>query len=233
MSIKMDNVKFHIRVVMLFFFKKGENAAKTYKNICEVYGDNATGESTVRWWFGRFKNGNFDLEDEHRSGRPSKLDNDALATKIKERPDMTTRELAEELNSSKSRVHERLVSLGYTSRYNVWVPHKLSEKNCLDRYSICDMLLKRNESVPFLKTLVTGDEKWIVYDNVVRKRSWCLPDESPKQQPKKDIHVKKAMLCVWWIMKALFTMRFFHKIKPLIRMYTVDSCQIWLKNSRH
>ena len=159
MSIKMDNVKFHIRVVMLFFFKKGENAAKTYKNICEVYGDNATGESTVRWWFGRFKNGNFDLEDEHRSGRPSKLDNDALATKIKEKPDMTTRELAEELNSSKSRVHERLVSLGYTSRYNFWVPHKLSEKNCLDRYSICDMLLKRNESVPFLKTLVTGDEK--------------------------------------------------------------------------
>ena len=25
------------------------------------------------------------------------------------------------------------------------------------------------------------------------------------------------------------TMRFFHKIKPLIQMYTVDSCQIWLK----
>ena len=71
------------------------------------------------------RNGNFDLEDEHRSGRPSKLDNDALATKSKERPDMTTRELAEELNPSKSRVHERLVSLGYTSRYNVWVPHKL------------------------------------------------------------------------------------------------------------
>ena len=54
------------------------------------------------------KNGNFDLEDEHQSRRPSKLDNDALATKIKERPDMTTRELVE---SSKSRVHECLVSL--------------------------------------------------------------------------------------------------------------------------
>ena len=55
MSIKMNNVKFHIRVVMLFFFKKGENAAKTYKNIFKVYGDNATGESTVQWWFGRIK----------------------------------------------------------------------------------------------------------------------------------------------------------------------------------
>ena len=119
------------------------------------------------------------LEDEHQSGRLSKLDNDVLATTIKERPDITTRELAEELDISKSTVHEHLVSLGYTSRYNVWVPHKLSEKNCFDRYSICDMLLKWNESMPFLKTLVNGDEKWIVYDNVVRKRSWCLRNESP------------------------------------------------------
>ena len=29
------------------------------------------------------------------------------------------------------------------------------------------------------------------------------------------------------------TMRFFHKTKPLIRMYTIDSCQIWLKNSKN
>ena len=143
------------------------------------------------------------MEDEHWSGRPPKLDNDVLATKVKERPDITTRELAEELDISKSTVHKHLVSLGYTSRYNVWVPHKLSEKNCLDRYSICDMLLKRNESMPFLKTLVTGDEKWIFYDNVMRKRSWCLCNESPKQQPKKDIHVKKVMLCVWWDFKGI------------------------------
>ena len=34
---------------MLFFFKKGGNAAKTGKDLCEVYGDNAIGESTVRW----------------------------------------------------------------------------------------------------------------------------------------------------------------------------------------
>ncbi|XP_076069700.1 histone-lysine N-methyltransferase SETMAR-like [Oratosquilla oratoria] len=117
-----------------------------------------------------------------RLGRPSKLDKDVLTTKIKERPDITTRELAKEVKLSKSTVHEHLVSLGYTSRYNVWVPHKLFEQNCLDRYSICDMLLKRNESRPFLKTLVSGDEKWIVYENVVRKRSWCLRNQSPKQQ---------------------------------------------------
>ena len=65
------------------------------------------------------------------------------------------------------------------------------------------MLLKRNESMPFLKTLVTGDKKWIFYDNVMRKRSCCLLNESPKQQPKKDIHVKKVKLCVWWDFKGI------------------------------
>ena len=37
----------------------------------------------------------------------------------------------------------------------------------------------------------------------MRKRSWCLRNESPKQQPKKDIHVKKVMLCVWWDYKGI------------------------------
>ena len=196
-----------------------------------MYGDNAIGESAVRWWFGRFRTGNFNLEDEHRSGRPSKLDNDVLETKVKERLDITTRELAEELDISKSTVHEHLVSLGYTSRYNVWVPHKLSEKNCLDRYSICDMLLKRNESMPFLKTLVTEDEKWIFYDNVMRKRSWCLRNESPKQQPK-DIHVKKVMLCVWCDFKGIIYYEILPQNQTINSMYTVDSCQIWLKKLR-
>ena len=43
---------------MLFFFKKGGNAAKTGKDLCEVYGDNAIGESTVRWlvWYESYMN---------------------------------------------------------------------------------------------------------------------------------------------------------------------------------
>jgi len=41
----------------------------------------------------------------------------------------------------------------------------------MDRISICDLLLKRNENCPFLKWMIIGDEKWIVYNNVQRKRS--------------------------------------------------------------
>ena len=60
---------------------------------------------------------------------------------------------------------------GYINRFDVWVPHKFSKKN-LDHIPPCDSLLKRNESVPFLKQIVTGNEKWILYNNVEWKRLW-------------------------------------------------------------
>ena len=40
----------------------------------------------------------------------------------------------------------------------------------MDRVSICESLLKRNEIEPFLKQMITGDEKWSTYDNNVRKK---------------------------------------------------------------
>ncbi|GFW58092.1 hypothetical protein TNCV_2742381 [Trichonephila clavipes] len=42
----------------------------------------------------------------------------------------------------------------------------------MDRISICDALAKRNEIDPFLKRMVTGDEKWVTLNNIVQKRSW-------------------------------------------------------------
>ena len=50
----------------------------------------------------------------------------------------------------------------------------------------------------FLHKIVTGDEKWIYYDNPVNLKQWLDPDQPPLFTPKRDIHVKKVMLCVWW-----------------------------------
>ena len=50
---------------------------------------------------------------------------------------------------------------------DTWVPHVLTVENLVDRVSICEPLLKRNEIEPFLNWMITGDEKWITYDNNV------------------------------------------------------------------
>jgi len=68
----------------------------------------------------------------------------------------------------------------------------------MDRISICESLLNRNKSDPFLKRLVTGDEKWITYDNVTRKRSWSKRGAPAQTVPKPRLTARKVLLCVWW-----------------------------------
>jgi len=66
---------------------------------------------------------------------------------------------------------------------------------------ICDSLYKHNEEAPFLKQVVTGDEKWIIYNNVERKRSWRKRNGPPL---KAGLHPKKVkVLCVWWDWKGI------------------------------
>ena len=48
----------------------------------------------------------------------------------------------------------------------------IREKNLLDCISACDSLLKRNENVLFLKQVVMGDDRWILYNTAEQKRSW-------------------------------------------------------------
>ncbi|GFY16668.1 putative DD34D transposase [Trichonephila clavipes] len=44
--------------------------------------------------------------------------------------------------------------------------HQLTPKNMMDRISFCEALVKRNEIDPFLKRIVTGEEKWVTNDNI-------------------------------------------------------------------
>ena len=50
---------------------------------------------------------------------------------------------------------------------------------------------------------MSGDEKWILYNNVERKRSWGKRNEPPPNTPKAGLHPKKVMLCLWWDWKGV------------------------------
>ena len=122
---------------------------------------------------------------------------------IKNNLPSTTREITEKLNISHTCVERHLKQLGYVNKLDIWVPHKMNEIQLTKRISICDSLLKRNETDPFLKRIITGNEKWVVYDNVVRKRLWSKRDEPAQSTSKAYIHQKKIMLSVWWDFKGI------------------------------
>ena len=60
----------HLREVLIFFFHSKKTGAKTHRELQKVYGDTALSGTTCRDWFRRFKDGDFDVVDRPREGRP-------------------------------------------------------------------------------------------------------------------------------------------------------------------
>ena len=93
-----------------------------------MYGEGALTDRTCQKWFAKFCAGDFLLDDAPGLGRPVKVDSDQIKTIIENNQCYTTREIADRLKISKSSVENHLHQLGYVNHFDVWVPHKLSEK---------------------------------------------------------------------------------------------------------
>ncbi|GFV83075.1 histone-lysine N-methyltransferase SETMAR [Trichonephila clavipes] len=62
---------------------------------------------------------------------------------------------------------------------------------------MCSSHLISHNVEPFLDKLITGDEKWILYENIKRQKSYCKPGTSSATVPKPSIHPRKVLLCLW------------------------------------
>ncbi|GFT71311.1 putative transposable element [Trichonephila clavipes] len=65
---------------------------------------------------------------------------------------------------------------------------------------VCRVILQgltnRNEIDPFLKRIMTGDEKWITYGNIARNRSWSKSGEAAQTVAKLGLTARKVLLCI-------------------------------------
>ena len=82
-------------------------------------------------WFAKFRAGDFSLDDAPQSGRPVEVVSKQIKTLTENNQCYTTREIADILKISKSSTENHLYQLGYVNHFDVWVPHKLSEKTFL------------------------------------------------------------------------------------------------------
>ncbi|GBP80650.1 Mariner Mos1 transposase [Eumeta japonica] len=80
----------------------------------------------------------------------------------------------------------------------------------MNRILVCHSLWKGNETESFLKRLISGDEKWITYDNTVRKRSWSKGKHVPQTIAKLGLTCNKLTLYVWWDWKGIIR----HELLP-------------------
>ncbi|KAL9873347.1 histone-lysine N-methyltransferase SETMAR-like isoform 1-T2 [Glossina fuscipes fuscipes] len=199
--LKMEVNKEKIRYILQFFFDKGENASQTAKIVNGVYGSDTVTANYAQIWFRRFRSGIFDVKDAPRTGRPVVENVDKIGEMIEVDQHVSSRNIAQELKIDHKTVLNHLHKAGFKKKLDVWVPHQLTEKNMMDRISICEALAKRNEIDPFLKRMVTGDEKCITYDNP--KRSWSNSGEAPQTVVKPGLTARKVLLCIWWDWKGI------------------------------
>ena len=73
-------------------------------------------------------------------------------------------------------VLNHLQKAGIKKKLDVWVPRKFE---------------------PFLKRIITGDEKWVKYENIVGNRSW-KKKWTITNNYKPGSTANKVMMCVWW-----------------------------------
>lgn len=107
----------HFRHCLLFLYdrqhrQQNVNADAARREVCNVYGQRAVSKATAKRWFQRFSNGNKNLFDEPRSGRPSVFDEEGLKIAVEEDPCLTIRELVDTFNSSFGTIQRHLHAIG-------------------------------------------------------------------------------------------------------------------------
>ncbi len=69
-ELKMNLSRREIRVLLFHEFRLGPKATEASNNICSTVGEDVLSIRTAQHCFNRFKNGNLELDDSPRSGRP-------------------------------------------------------------------------------------------------------------------------------------------------------------------
>ncbi|GFX79669.1 mariner Mos1 transposase [Trichonephila clavipes] len=175
--------------------------------LSNTYGETAISERMCREWFQRFKNGDFDVEDQHGGGREEAFEGAELEALL----DQTQQELAGSLGVTQQAISKRLKVMGMIQKQGNWVPYELKPRDVERRLFACEQLLARQRRKGFLHHIVTGAEKWVRYDNPKRRKSWGYPGPASTSTAKPNIHGSKVMLSIGWDQRGV---EYYELLKP-------------------
>ena len=189
------------RAVMHFLFLKGFNNKLIQTEINSVYDDDPISLRTIQKWTHRFKNGNHDLNDGSRIGRPKKSN---LIPKIEEilieDEGASCKKISELLSISDKTIKRILIEeMQMMKIHSHWIPHQLTMKNREKRVECPKEILKiiENASLKKRANILTQDESWFFFEN---PRDWIWQKSTDPRQKKirRNISSKKIMISVVW-----------------------------------
>ena len=175
MSIFVPN-SHHLREFVLHYFISKKTAAESHRILVKIYRQHALSETTCRHWFRRFKSGDFDLSNKDHGKPPKKFEDAELQALLDEESTQTLKQLAKALEVDRGTISRRLHAIGKIQKEGKWVPYELKERDIEKRKTTRESFFDRFKRKSFLHRIVTGDEKWIYFDNPKCKKSWVDPD---------------------------------------------------------
>jgi len=110
---------------------------------------------TCQEWFQRFKSGDFDVNDKHRSGQPKKFEDEELQALLDQDSAQTQEQLTASLGITQKAISLRLKAMGKIQKEGEWVPYELSERNKDQRKTTSQILLDR-----FQRVFLTPHHNW-------------------------------------------------------------------------
>ncbi|GFW32826.1 histone-lysine N-methyltransferase SETMAR [Trichonephila clavipes] len=81
---------------------------------------------TCQRWFSEFRSWYLSVQENDRSKRSSKINNDVLRSMLENNSHLTSQEIAEEFGIHHTTVGDHIKSLGFVLKRSVWVPHMKS-----------------------------------------------------------------------------------------------------------
>ncbi|GFT80943.1 mariner Mos1 transposase [Trichonephila clavipes] len=104
-----------------------KSAAEAHRMLSNTYGEAAISERTCREWFQRFKNGDFEVEDQHGGGREKAFEDAELEALLDQDSCQTQQELSGSLGVTQQAISKRLKVMGMIQKQGNWVPHELKD----------------------------------------------------------------------------------------------------------
>ncbi|UYV70186.1 hypothetical protein LAZ67_7002112 [Cordylochernes scorpioides] len=209
----LDRLRFYLlkkmdqRTCIKFCVKNEIKCADAFRMLTVAYGEATLDRSNIYRWYEMFSEGQEDVNDEERAGRPSTSTTDEKINQVEKmilaNRRITVREVAEELNISIGSCHSIFINdLGMRRVAAKFVPKLLNCDQKQHRMNIANEMLDSVRDDPnLLQRVITGDEAWVYgYDVETKTQSsqWKLLHEP---RPKKVCQVRsnvKVLLTVFF-----------------------------------
>jgi len=154
-----------VRAVIRCLHAERQSAVEIHLRLCRVYGDNVMGDSDVREWCKKFRDGRTDVHDEGGQGRHSTVTDELLQKVdkcVRGNRRFTISELSEGFPQISRPTLCRIITdrLGYHKFCARWVPKQLTYLHKTQRIGSALTFLQRywEEGDEFLDRIMTGDE---------------------------------------------------------------------------